>query len=503
MRRMLALAVMTALVGLSASAANLPMENLAAGGNDIVATAKWDTPGTDIDLIILGPNNQKIMAAQDFQSGPATEVVTVVNPAPGEYKVGVVWQDDKPNMQVPVTVEVKQGGRLVGTYPVILAAGNPNDRKIVATLNVGAGPAPGPGPFPPIQPGPGPFGPGPIIPAPGKDPLGFAGKWIEHWPGVNDHDVSEITFENNQYQVKVSNPKTGPYRVDNVRLEGNALKFTQYPGGNTIHYEVRLQDANTAIATVQGGPDPGGGIIWRRDMTAGPVGPAVGAVGNLVATLKWDTQGTDVDLAILGPNNQSFKPPQAGDVTSGPGQEVCTVMNPLPGDYKILAIYPNSKGGIQTQVTAEVKLGDKVLANQTAILTRDNEVKLITTVTVPGGGGPIGPAVGPGQRDPIGFVGTWVEDWPGVRDHDISVITFQNGQYTIQVSNPKSGPYRVDNVRLEGNILRFTEYPGGNTTIQYSVMLQDPNTCSVQVQGGPAPRGPIVWRRQGATMPGF
>jgi len=610
MRRMMALALVTALLGLSASAAMLPMEPVAAGGGDIVATAKWDTPDADVDLVIVGPDNQTFKAAQDFLSGPATELATVRNPVPGEYKVGVIWQNDKPNMQVAVTVEVKQGDRLIGTFPVILAAGNPNDRKIVTSVNVGAGPGPGPGPIQPVQPGPatgggdlavtmkwqtqgtdvdlvvigpnnqpfkamndvisgpgeetvvvrnpgagdykvavfyadskggqqtpvtvevklggrqvgtyqavvqkdkdiqfvttvtvgagagpGPFGPGPIgprpiTPTPGKDPLGFAGKWTEYWPGVNVHDVSEITFDNGQYQVKVSNPQAGPYRVDNVRVEGNVLKFTEYPGGNTIHYEVRLQDANTCAVTVQGGPDAAGGILWKRDTTSGLVTPAGGG-GDLVATLKWETQGTDVDLAVLGPNNQSYT--AARDITSGPGQEVCTVRNPVPGDYKIIGIYANSKGGTQTPVAAEVKIGDRVVANKTDVLARDGEVKLIATVTVAGA------VVGPGEKDPLGFVGTWVEDWPGVRDHDISAITFQNGQYNIQVSNPKSGPYRVDNVRLEGNVLKFTEYPGGNT-IHYSVTLQDPNTCAVQVQGGPAPRGAIVWRRQGTTPPGF
>ena len=342
-------------LALSAQAAMLPMEPVAAGGGDIVATAKWDTPDADVDLVIVGPDNQTFKAAQDFLSGPATELATVRNPVPGEYKVGVIWQNDKPNMQVPVTVEVKQGDKLVGTFPVVLSAGNPNDRKIVTSVMVGGG-----------------------APVGDKDALGLAGRWVEYWPGVGDHDVSIVTFQNGQYQVQVANPKTGPYKVDSVRIEGNVLKFTEYPGSNTIQYEVAPQDANTCAVKVQGGPTVNGQIVWKREGGAA-AGPA-GGPGDLVVTMKWETQGADVDLSVTGPDGESFRPAQ--DVTSGPGAEVCTIKNARPGDYKARILWMNDKQGVQVAVTVEAKLGDKVVGTFQASLDSDNDRRVFSGIKV-------------------------------------------------------------------------------------------------------------------------
>jgi len=321
----------------------------AVGADDIVATAKWETQGADIDLMIVGPNNQTTKAAQDQMSGPATEVATVRNPGPGEYKVGVIWQNDKPNVQVPVTVEVKQGDKLVGTFPVILQA-VPNDRKIVATLNVGG------------------------VGGGDKDALGLAGRWVEYWPGVADHDVSIVAFQNGQYQVQVSNPKTGPYKVDSVRLDGNTLKFTEYPGANVIQYEVTPQDANTCAVKVQGGPTVNGQIVWKRE------GGGSGGPGDLVVTMKWEAQGADVDLSVTGPDGESFRPAQ--DVTSGPGAEVCTIKNARPGDYKARVLWMNDKKGVQVAVTVEAKLGDKVIGTFQASLDSDNDRRVFSGIKV-------------------------------------------------------------------------------------------------------------------------
>jgi uncharacterized protein YfaP (DUF2135 family) len=341
---------------LSAQVSVLPVEN-AAGAEDIVATARWETQGADVDLLIVGPNNQTTKAAQDQMSGPATEVATVPNPGPGEYKVGVIWQNDKPNMQVPVTVEVKQGDKLVGTFPVVLSAGNPNDRKIVTSVMVGGG-----------------------APVGDKDALGLAGRWVEYWPGVGDHDVSIVTFQNGQYQVQVANPKTGPYKVDSVRIEGNVLKFTEYPGSNTIQYEVAPQDANTCAVKVQGGPTVNGQIVWKREGGGGTTTVPAGGAGDLVVTMKWETQGADVDLSVTGPDGEAFRPAQ--DVTTGPGAEVCTIRNARPGDYKARVLWMNDKQGVQVAVTVEAKLGDKVVGTFQASLDSDNDRRVFSGIKV-------------------------------------------------------------------------------------------------------------------------
>jgi len=111
--------------------------------------------------------------------------------------------------------------------------------------------------------------PGPARP----DPLGFVGTWVEYWPNVPDHDISVVTYRDGQYGLQVSNPTAGPYRVAKVRVVGGTLMFTEYPGNQTIDYELRARDGNTLEAITHGGPDAGGGVIWRRE-TPGEVGTA-------------------------------------------------------------------------------------------------------------------------------------------------------------------------------------------------------------------------------------
>jgi len=212
------------------------------------------------------------------------------------------------------------------------------------------------------------------------DPLGFVGTWIEHWPGVNLHDINVVTYWKGHYGLQVRNPQTGLYRIDNVRLDGAALKFTECPAPNVaIDYEVRIQDPNTCIVKTFGGPTPGANILWFRDLTA-PMPIAPPGPKDLVATLKWQTAGTDVDLLIVGPNKAMFQ--AVRDCRSGPGEETCLVRNPPPGDYKIVAMYPDSKGGQRTEATIEVKIGDKAIGTYQALLERDRDSKIVTTVNV-------------------------------------------------------------------------------------------------------------------------
>jgi len=209
------------------------------------------------------------------------------------------------------------------------------------------------------------------------DPLGFVGTWVEHWPGVNLHDINTVSYLKGQYSIQARNPQSGPYRIENVRLDGNVLRFTEHPGPEiVIEYEVRIQNPNTCTVRTFGGPNPGAGILWIRDTTAPlPPGPK-----DLVATLKWQTVGTDVDLLIVGPNKTMYQAIQ--DCRSGPGEETCTVRNPAPGDYRIVALYPDSKGGQQTKATIDVKIGDKAIGTYDAILDRDRDSKNVTTVNV-------------------------------------------------------------------------------------------------------------------------
>ncbi len=117
---------------------------------------------------------------------------------------------------------------------------------------------------------------------------------------------------------------------------------------------------------------------------------------------------------------------------------------------------------------------------------------------------PSGPEpVAPSQKDPLGLAGTWKEFWPGDAEdnHDISVITFQNGQYQVAVKSPKEGQYKVDAVRIEGSALKFTEHTHSwPYTIPYEITVKDANTSAVSVPGWSAEKkGPIVWKREPAT----
>jgi len=104
------------------------------------------------------------------------------------------------------------------------------------------------------------------------------------------------------------------------------------------------------------------------------------AEGDLVVTAKWQTEGTDVDLGIIGPDMKPVKAEK--DVTSGPGEEKCTISNAGPGVYLVLVMYAGSKGGQKTPVSVEVRLGDKVESTTQVVLERDGEGTFVRKVTI-------------------------------------------------------------------------------------------------------------------------
>jgi len=359
----------------------------------------------------------------------------------------------------------------------------------------------------------------PFNPPAGKDPLGLAGTWIEYWPGINTHDVNVVTFQNGPYGVQTTHPRTGPYRIENVRLEGNLLKFTQYPGGSAVlQYEVQVQPPDTCAVRVFGGPSGGDNVVWRRQATPDtplnpplsppvnpPVNPAAG--GDLVATLKWDTQGTDVDLVIAGPSNQSYKAMQ--DITSGPGQEICIVRNPAPGDYIIGAIYADSRGGQVTPVTVEVRLGNQPMGTFQAVLQKDGDVKGVHKVTLQGNPAvpPIPVPAQPGNLPPSGDATYGVTRQNPIK---VGIPGTPQDQTSIIMAGPRAERAYLDRLRdSQGNPLRYQRRgsvgagPDGHVLDQYELTGQDGRTYALYLDmyhpeagylDAPAPRGMSIQR---------
>ncbi|MEK6334204.1 MAG: hypothetical protein AABM67_04590 [Acidobacteriota bacterium] len=127
------------------------------------------------------------------------------------------------------------------------------------------------------------------------------------------------------------------------------------------------------------------------------------------------------------------------------------------------------------------------------------------TTASPGSGTPIqqrSPADArvPGS-DP--FVGTWTEYWPGIPQNATHVITkrdrTEKGQqyasdYEIQGSSPLTQRYVITNVRLEEDVLKFSE--GTATfTVEYEVRKKDSDVLAVRAKGRSGWRDDIFWRR--------
>ncbi len=338
-------------------------------------------------------------------------------------------------------------------------------------------------------------GAGPGAPNP-ADPLGLVGTWIEYWPGVNVHDINVITFQNGTYAIQAGPPQGAPYRIDNIRVDGTILRFIQYAGPNAIQYAVQARDANTCAVATAGGPGGGNNaIVWQRQGGQTPVVPA--PAPNLPPNV------------VLGPNGRALPAPgyewvdanNPDDLRVRPIQQVVP-----PGPGPVPAGNPPPNVVRNPDGTYRPAPGYEWVDPNNVNDVRVRPIQAPGPGPVPPGPGPVPPGPGPVppgpvQTDPLGLAGTWIEYWPGVNDHDINVITFQNGAYIVQAGPPQGAPYRIDNIRVEGNVLRFTQYAGPNA-IQYAVQIRDPNTCAVATAGGPGGgNNAIVWRRQGGQAP--
>ena len=94
-----------------------------------------------------------------------------------------------------------------------------------------------------------------------------------------------------------------------------------------------------------------------------------------------------------------------------------------------------------------------------------------------------------------GFVGTWVEYWPGIAEHATHVVTFTNHQFFIRGSSPLTEAYDITDVRLDGETLKFREGTA-RFTVEYELRVKDNDTLAVRAKGMQGWLDDVVWKRR-------
>lgn len=98
------------------------------------------------------------------------------------------------------------------------------------------------------------------------------------------------------------------------------------------------------------------------------------------------------------------------------------------------------------------------------------------------------------ERSADPFVGTWTEHWPGIPQNATHIVARRENTYEIQGSSPLTERYVITNVRLEEDILKFSE--GTATfTVEYEVRKKDSDVLAVRAKGRSGWRDDIFWRR--------
>jgi hypothetical protein len=95
---------------------------------------------------------------------------------------------------------------------------------------------------------------------------------------------------------------------------------------------------------------------------------------------------------------------------------------------------------------------------------------------------------------PDGFSGRWLEQWPDIDEHATHDIALAGGAYTISGSSPLTESYAISNVRLDGDVLRFSEGTA-SFVVEYELRVRDAQTLTVRALGTDGWRDDIVWTR--------
>jgi hypothetical protein len=92
----------------------------------------------------------------------------------------------------------------------------------------------------------------------------FVGEWTEYWPGIPQHATHTITKHGDQYQIEGESPLTPRYRISDVRMDGDCLKFSEGTATFTVEYELRVKNPQTLSVRAMGMGGWRDDIVWRR-----------------------------------------------------------------------------------------------------------------------------------------------------------------------------------------------------------------------------------------------
>lgn len=94
----------------------------------------------------------------------------------------------------------------------------------------------------------------------------FVGNWDEYWPGIPKHATHTITKRGYEHQIEGASPLTKRYRISDVRMDGDCLKFSEGTATFTVEYELRVKDPQTLSVRAKGRTGWREDIVWRRAM---------------------------------------------------------------------------------------------------------------------------------------------------------------------------------------------------------------------------------------------
>lgn len=98
----------------------------------------------------------------------------------------------------------------------------------------------------------------------GPQATGFVGTWREYWPGINENATHVVSLVDGKLSIRGWSPLTPSYRIADVRLEGDTLKFGEGTAAFVVEYEIKAQDKDTLAVKAKGMSGWRNDILWRR-----------------------------------------------------------------------------------------------------------------------------------------------------------------------------------------------------------------------------------------------
>jgi hypothetical protein len=98
----------------------------------------------------------------------------------------------------------------------------------------------------------------------GPQAAGFVGTWREYWPGIEENATHVVSLVDGKLAIRGWSPLTPSYRISDVKLEGDALKFREGTAAFVVEYEVRVKDKDSLAVRAKGRSGWRDDIVWRR-----------------------------------------------------------------------------------------------------------------------------------------------------------------------------------------------------------------------------------------------